>query len=31
VVFEGQELWGPDAADDLRVSIDAWQPYLDSA
>jgi nitrile hydratase beta subunit len=28
VVFEGSELWGPDAAPGLRVSIDAWEPYL---
>ncbi|MEJ8839824.1 nitrile hydratase subunit beta [Ramlibacter sp. AN1133] len=31
VVFEGAELWGPDAAPGLRVSIDAWEAYLDFA
>jgi nitrile hydratase subunit beta len=31
VVFEGAELWGADAAPGLRVSIDAWQPYLEPA
>lgn len=31
VAFEGTELWGPGAAPGLRVSIDAWQPYLDFA
>jgi nitrile hydratase len=28
VVFAGSELWGADAAPGLRVSIDAWEPYL---
>ena len=31
VVFAGSELWGADAAPGLRVSIDAWEPYLDHA
>lgn len=31
VVFEGTELWGPQSAPGLRVSIDAWQPYLEAA
>ncbi|MBK0394817.1 nitrile hydratase subunit beta [Ramlibacter algicola] len=31
VVFDGRELWGDDAAPGLRVSIDAWQPYLEAA
>jgi len=31
VVFEGAELWGPGAAPGLRVSVDAWQPYLEAA
>ena len=31
VVFEAVELWGPGAAPGLRVSIDAWQPYLEFA
>jgi len=29
VVFEGAELWD-DAAPGLRVSIDAWEPYLET-
>jgi nitrile hydratase len=29
VVFDARELWGADAAPGLRVSIDAWQPYLE--
>jgi nitrile hydratase len=30
VVFDGTELWGPDeSAAGLRVSIDAWQSYLE--
>jgi nitrile hydratase len=29
VEFEGRELWGEDAAPGLRVSIDAWEPYLE--
>ena len=28
VVFEGAELWGADAQAGLRVSVDAWEPYL---
>jgi len=31
VVFEGAELWGADGAPGLRVSIDAWETYLDCA
>lgn len=31
VVFAGSELWGADATPGLRVSIDAWQPYLQAA
>jgi nitrile hydratase beta subunit len=31
VVFDAAELWGPGAAPGLRVSIDAWQPYLEFA
>jgi nitrile hydratase subunit beta len=30
VVFEGRELWGERSAPGLRVSIDAWEPYLES-
>ena len=29
VVFDGQELWGDTATRGLRVSIDAWEPYLE--
>jgi nitrile hydratase subunit beta len=31
VVFEGRELWGPDADPTLKVSIDAFEPYLEPA
>ncbi|MDM0047134.1 nitrile hydratase subunit beta [Variovorax dokdonensis] len=31
VVFEGRELWGADAAADLRISVDAWESYLEAA
>jgi len=29
VVFDGTELWGPEADPSLSVSIDAWESYLD--
>jgi nitrile hydratase len=31
VVFDGQELWGADAEPGLRVSVDAWESYLEPA
>ena len=31
VVFDGRELWGPDTDPTLKVSIDAFEPYLDPA
>lgn len=31
VVFDGAELWGADAAPGLRVSVDAWESYLQPA
>jgi nitrile hydratase len=31
VVFPSQELWGPDADPTLKVSIDAFEPYLEPA
>jgi nitrile hydratase len=31
VRFEGRELWGPDADPTVKVSIDAFEPYLDPA
>lgn len=31
VVFEGRELWGPDTDPSVKVSIDAFEPYLDPA
>jgi nitrile hydratase len=31
VVFDSRELWGDRADPTLRVSIDAWEPYLDGA
>ena len=30
VVFDARELWGPDAAVGVSVSVDAWEPYLDA-
>jgi nitrile hydratase subunit beta len=30
VVFDGRELWGEDADPTLKVSIDAWEPYLEA-
>ncbi len=29
VVFEGRELWGEDGDPASRVSVDAWEPYLE--
>jgi nitrile hydratase len=31
VVFDGAELWGPDADPTTKVSIDAFEPYLEKA
>ena len=31
VRFEGPELWGANAAPSVKVSIDAWEPYLEPA
>ena len=31
VSFSGEELWGDGADPNLKVSIDAWEPYLDPA
>ncbi len=31
VVFEGRDLWGPDADPTVTVSIDAFEPYLEAA
>jgi nitrile hydratase beta subunit len=31
VVFDGVELWGPDADPTLKISIDAFEPYLEKA
>ena len=31
VVFDGKELWGPEAAARLKVSIEAFEPYLEPA
>jgi nitrile hydratase len=30
VVFDGRELWGEAADPTVKVSIDAWEPYLDA-
>jgi nitrile hydratase len=31
VVFDGTELWGPDADPTVKISIDAFEPYLEAA
>ncbi len=31
VRFDGRELWGPDADPTVKVSVDAWEPYLEPA
>jgi nitrile hydratase len=31
VVFDSRELWGPDADPTLKISIDAFEPYLEKA
>ncbi len=31
VCFDGRELWGPDADPSMKISIDAFEPYLDPA
>jgi len=31
VLFEGRELWGEGAEPTLKVSIEAWEPYLEPA
>jgi nitrile hydratase len=31
VVFDGRELWGPDADPTVKVSVEAFEPYLEPA
>ncbi len=31
VTFEGATLWGPASEAGLRISVDAFEPYLDDA
>ena len=31
VVFDGAELWGPDTDPTVKISIDAFEPYLEAA
>lgn len=31
VTFDGRELWGNDSDPSLKVSVDAWEPYLERA
>lgn len=31
VVFDGRELWGEQAEPGLKISIEAWEPYLEPA
>jgi nitrile hydratase len=30
VVFDSRELWGDGADPAIKVSIDAWEPYLEA-
>jgi nitrile hydratase len=29
VTFDGRELWGEASDPGLKVSVDAWEPYLE--
>ena len=31
VAFDGRDLWGPDSDPSLKVSVEAWEPYLEPA
>jgi hypothetical protein len=31
VVFDSAELWGPEADPTVKISIDAFEPYLETA
>ncbi len=31
VVFDGRELWGEGSDPTVKVSVEAWEPYLDAA
>jgi hypothetical protein len=31
VTFDGVELWGEASDPSLKVSVDAWEPYLEPA
>lgn len=31
VRFDGRDLWGPKSDANVKVSVDAWEPYLESA
>jgi nitrile hydratase len=31
VVFTGEEIWGPDGDPSMKISIDAFEPYLERA
>ena len=31
VVFDGEELWGPDGDPTVKISVDAFEPYLEPA
>jgi nitrile hydratase len=31
VVFDGRELWGPDSDPTIKISIEAFEPYLEAA
>jgi nitrile hydratase len=29
VTFQGSELWGEASDPNLKISVDAWEPYLE--
>jgi nitrile hydratase len=31
VVFDGRDLWGPQSDPTVKVSVEAWEPYLEAA
>jgi nitrile hydratase len=31
VTFDGRELWGEDGDPTVKISVDAWEPYLEPA
>jgi nitrile hydratase len=31
VVFDGRDLWGPEGDPTSKISVEAWEPYLEPA